>query len=186
MTINIFSKVQQFVNHLGIVTRCLRCNRAKTTLKRARGIRGATTIRKNTVVRGQRADRAAQRGPVSGLAVKLWIFVVERARVVHVARWRGVDRAFVAQTERRFLRSRTCVNVYSTRIDQNTLTLLADGVREALRGSKWAIFHWRSFSRSFKLWRKTLPMPVAIFDSSASLFFRNYKKDELIKAKPRK
>lgn len=49
-------------------------------------------------------------------------------------------------------------------------TLLAEGVREAFRGSKWLIFHWRIFSRSFKLCRNTLPIPVAIFDNSAALF----------------
>ena len=49
-------------------------------------------------------------------------------------------------------------------------TLFADGVRDALRGSKWLIFHCRIFSRSFRLCKKTLPIPVAILDSSASLF----------------
>ena len=55
-------------------------------------------------------------------------------------------------------------------------TLFADGVRDALRGSKWLIFHCRNFSRSFRLCKKTLPIPVAILDSSASLFCnRNVK-----------
>lgn len=49
-------------------------------------------------------------------------------------------------------------------------TLFADGVREAFRGSKWLIFHCLNFSRSFRLCKKTFPIPVAILDNSASLF----------------
>ena len=146
-------------------------------------------ISKNTVVRGKSADWSAERRAMGWLPVQLWFFVIERSRVVLEARRRGVDWTFVAQTQRRLLfctESQTRVTKFEweqqqkrktkKEEDERKQTLLADGVREALRGSRWLIFHCRNFSRSFRLCRKTLPIPVAIFDSSASLFYPSHER----------